>query len=316
MQKNQSKIFIGIDVSKDTLDVWDNSSKKHKIFLNSSAGIRKIIKSFPDPSKCQVILEATGIYHRLAHSDLEKAGFCVSVVNPYRSRKFADALGQLSKTDKIDAQILAIYGEQLNPRITSFPTPVVQNLKEHILMRRQLIEAKKKAEVQAKYFVSEELNEISKNLICLLEQKIKEIDIKTKNIISSNSDLAKKFDIMNSVKGVGPVLSASLLADMQELGKVSGKQASSLCGVAPFNRDSGSMRGKRTIKGGRHFVRNILYMSAQSAVRYNKEMKETYERLLQKGKAKKVAIVAVMRKLIVLINCLLKENRLWTEEVS
>jgi len=133
-------------------------------------------------------------------------------------------------------------------------------------------------------------------------------------VISSCSDAQRKLEIMTSIKGVGIILSATLIADMQELGTIEGKQASSLCGVAPFNWDSGRMRGKRKIKGGRHYVRNMLYMAAQSAVRYNEDMRVVYERLVKKGKAKKIALVAVMRKLIVLINCLIKENRLWEEK--
>jgi transposase len=316
MQTNQSKIHIGIDVSKDTLDVWDSVSKKHKVFRNSPAGITEIIKDFPDVKRCQVNLEATGIYHRLIHRELHSKGFFVSVVNPYRARKFSDALGMLSKTDKIDSKVLAIYGQRIKPKETPFPKTEIESLKEHVLMRRQLIEARKKATLQSKNFVSPELNKMTKDLIVFLNKKIKEIDLKIQSIIASHKELAEKFEIMNSVKGVGPVLSAILLADMQELGKVNGKQASSLCGVAPFNRDSGLMRGKRTIKGGRYFVRSALYMSAQSAVRYNQEMKKTYKRLVSKGKAKKLAIVAVMRKIIVLINCLLKENRLWIQKIS
>jgi len=316
MIKNKTKTFIGIDVSKSTLDVWSTHSKKHQIFGNSNAGLKKMMKNFPSLQDCIITIEATGVYHRLAHSTLSKAGFDVSVVNPYRSRKFADALGILAKTDKVDAQLLATYGQRLMPPTTPAPSPEIEKLKEFILMRRQLVEAKKTTVIQSKNICSTKLKTLSDEHISLLEAQIKAVDLEINTVISSCPNAKRKFEIMTSVKGVGTVLSTTLIADMQELGTLEGKQASSLCGVAPFNWDSGRMRGKRMIKGGRYHVRNMLYMAAQSAVRHNEDMKAVYERLVIKGKAKKIALVAVMRKMIVLLNCLIKTNRLWEEKCA
>lgn len=314
MPNQKKKTFIGIDVSKSTLDIWDTTSKKHQNVGNSLAGLKKITQYFATPQNCFIVIEATGIYHKLAHKTLSKAGFHVSVVNPHRSRQFAGALGQLAKTDKVDACLLASYGEHFLPPHTPLPSAEIELLKELVLKRRQLIEAKKTAVIQSKETSTKILKSLSTKFIDFVKKQIKEIDLAIKTARSSCEKNQRKFEIMMSIKGVGEVLATTLLADMQELGgEINAKKISSLCGLAPFNRDSGMMRGKRTIKGGRQAVRNALYMASLTAARYNKDMKSIYKRLVEKGKAKKVALVAVMRKLIILINCLIKEDRLWTE---
>ena len=314
MKDSKNTTFIGIDVSKDTLDIWDLTKKQHKTFSNSESGLKKIIKDFPFPASSFVVLEATGRFHNLSHETLCEAGFTVSVVNPLRSRHFASALGKLAKTDKVDAQILATYGERFLPPPTPLPSPEIKHLKELVLKRRQLVEAKKTANIQSKDTHFKDIKELSIKHIYFLKKQIDEIEGAIKTLISIHKDLKKQFDIMISVKGVGDVLASTLLADLHEIGSVDAKEIGSLCGVVPFNRDSGLMRGKRTIKGGRQSVRNALYMAALSAVRYNKDMKAVYERLVKKGKAKKVALVAVMRKLVILINCLIKDGRVWEEK--
>lgn len=316
MQNKKKNTIIGIDVSKATLDIWDTQSHHHKTFDNSCDGLKKLMKSFSDPSTCTIILEATGVYHRLSHKMLVHAGFSVSVVNPYRSRKFADILGKLAKTDKVDSKVLATYGQCMDLPITPLPSDQIETLKEFVLKRRQLVELKKTVKIQSQDICSANLKEMSSQHEHFLKAQIQDISLKIEGLISSCPSLKNKFDIMKSIKGVGPILAATLLADMQELGNIDGKQASSLCGVAPFNWDSGVMRGKRMIKGGRHNIRTVLYMSALTASRCNKDMKNIYDRLVKKGKAKKVALVAVMRKMIVLINALLRENRPWLENMT
>lgn len=313
MKNHNKTTFIGIDVSKEALDIWDTESQKHQTVDNSLSGIKKIIKRFSSPENCFLVIEATGVYQKLAHRTLAEAGFYVSVVNPYRSRKFADILGKLAKTDKVDAKLLAIYGQRLLPEETSLPSSEIEEIQELVLMRRQLVEARKVIVTQAKNLSGEKLKKISLDYISFLESQIESINEEINRGIPLNKEVKRKFEIMTSVKGVGPIVSATLLADMQELGTIEGKQASSLCGVAPFNWDSGMMRGKRKIKGGRQHARNMLYMAAHSAVRHNEEMRSVYKRLVNKGKAKKIALVAVMRKMIVLINCLIKEDRIWQE---
>jgi transposase len=314
MKNNENTTFIGIDVSKATLDIWDLTSKQHKTFSNSVSGLKKIIKYFPSPSSSFVVLEATGRFHNLSHETLCQAGFTVSVVNPLRSRHFASALGKLAKTDKVDSQILATYGELFLPPPTPLPSTEIKHLKELVLKRRQLVESKKTATIQSKDSCFKDIKELSTKHINFLKKQIDAIEDAIKTLISTHKDIKKQFDIMTSVKGVGDVLATTLLADLQELGSVDAKEIGSLCGVVPFNRDSGMMRGKRMIKGGRQAVRNTLYMAALTAVRYNEDMKNVYERLVKKGKAKKIALVAVMRKLVILINCLVKEGRVWEEK--
>jgi len=316
METGKKKTFIGIDVSKFNLDIWDTNSQKSRSIPNSKSGVEKLITNFQEPSSCLVVIEATGVYHRRAHQMFEASGFEVCVVNPYRSRKFADALGKLAKTDKIDAETLAIYGQRLTPPVTRASSRFLHRLKELTLKRRQLVEAKKIQTVQSKDTICELVRDMNIKHICFLDEQIKCIDIEIKSAIKSSSETSRKYDIMKSIKGVGDVLAATLLADMPELGTVSGKQASSLCGLVPFNCDSGTMRGKRKIKGGRFFVRNILYMAIQSTVRFNNDIRIFYERLIKDGKAKKIALVGAMRKLIILINRLIIENRLWEEKIS
>lgn len=315
MHTQKKKIFIGIDVSKGTLDLWDTQSQKHKQAPNSKAGLRKLITAFPDPQSCFVVIEATGIYHRLAHSFLEEQGFKVCVLNPYRSRKFADALGKLAKTDKVDAHVLALYGQRLDPLPTPAPSKKLSHLKELSLKRRQLVEIRKTHFTQSKDEIYKLVKDLSHESITLLDKQIKVLDQEIRFVIRSCQSLARKYEIMKSVKGVGDVLATTLLCDMPELGKVGGKQASSLSGVVPFNCDSGTMRGKRRIKGGRFYVRAMLYMGSQSAVRFNDDIRGFYDRLVEAGKPKKLALVGAMRKLIVLINRLITENRLWRKKI-
>ena len=226
MQKNEKKTFIGIDVSKATLDIWDTTSKTHKTLNNSLAGLKKIIQHLPSHKECLIILEATGTYHKLAHEVMSKAGFSVSIINPQRSRQFAGALGQLAKTDKVDAQILAAYGESFSPQKTPLPSLEIEVLKELVLKRRQLIEAKKTAVIQSKDTRIKTLKTLSSRFIRFVEKQIEEVNLKIKNARSSCKESQRKFDIMTSIKGVGEVLATTLLADMQELGNIGAKQIS------------------------------------------------------------------------------------------
>jgi len=316
MTISKKKAFIGIDVSKASLDVWDSQSQKHLTVENSKAGLQKLIKALPNPSESTIVIEATGVYHRLAHIALTQAGFPVSVINPYRSRKFADALGMLAKTDKVDAKVLALYGERIVPKTSLPPSEEVAQLKELVQARRQLVEAKKSALNQAKNTELQCLEDLSCEHIALLERQIEAVEAEARKVIQSCPKLTRKAEIMASVKGVGPVLTATLLSDMEELGQLEAREVGSLCGVVPFNRDSGSFRGKRQIKGGRFYVRSMLYMAAQSARRHNGDLRIVYDRLVGKGKPKKVALVAVMRKLAILINRLIMENRTWEEKYT
>lgn len=307
---NISKDYIGIDVSKATLDVFISSLKKHMVFQNTLAGITSLSKKCKKLTNPEFVLEATGGYEKLVVHTLMNLNFPVSVINPRRVRDFGKALGKLAKTDKIDAEIIAFFGETFKPEAQKMLSEKQQSLSENSHRRRQLID-----------MLTMERNRLDKatkttkksieTIIKALEKELKAIDASQNKSIQEDSELTEKSALLKTVKGVGPVVSASLLSDLPELGTLTSKQITALVGLAPYNRDSGALRGKRSIWGGRSYVRCICYMATLVAIRYNPQIKPFYERLVAAGKKKKVAMVACMHKLIIIMNAMLKNKQPW-----
>lgn len=310
MSINPEKCYIGVDVSKPILDLYILPSNKYMQFTNDLKGIAKLIKKLAGMPVALVVMEATGGYEKpLAHS-LQKAGFSVSVVNPRTVRDFAKALNQLAKTDKIDAQVIALFGQKLEPRPNAIQSEALEKISELTSRRIQL---KKMINME-----SNRLDKVSKDLVNLIQEHIEfmktqlvKLNAVIEEMMSITPEFAQKNAIIRTMKGVGPITASGLIASLPELGAIGHKQISALAGVAPINRDSGSLRGKRIPWGGRSEVRTTLFMATLVAVRHNPQLKKFYNHLLEKGKTKMVALTACMHKMLIILNAMVKNNQAW-----
>lgn len=305
------KCYIGIDVSKAILDVFVLPLSKHFQFKNDLKGIQKLagkfLKLFP---KAIIVMEATGGYEKPLAQSLTKSEFPVSVVNPRQIRDFARALGKLAKTDNIDAHVIAIFAEKMQPKANVVCDKNQQILSENNARRRQLVDMI----TMEKNRLDKASNSQEKSIKRVLKTLEKELEVVNKSqelAIQKDPRYAQKNKLLQSIKGIGPVVAAGIISDLPELGCVTAKEIAALAGVAPYNRDSGNLRGKRAIWGGRASVRCILYMATLVATRYNAQIKAFYQRLCNAGKLKKVAIIACMRKLLIIMNAMIKNNQTW-----
>jgi len=307
-----SKLYVGIDICKEYLDVFITNNN-YKRFNNNKEGHKLLNKFLNKFIPELIVMEATGNLHKAVWRSLYNNGFKVFIVNPRRSRLFAGSTGCLAKTDKVDAKILAKFGEVLNPNATSIPSALEENLQEILTSRIQITNEITKVNNMISSHSNKQVISLFKKQICLFKKQIIDIDEKLLELIEDNEELNNKYKILLSIKGIGKLNAIMLISYLPELGNCSSKEISSLVGVVPFNKDSGNTNGKRTISGGRKCIRNMLYMGAVSAKSYNRDMKLFYERLIQKGKPSKVALTAVIRKMIIVANTLIKENRVWRE---
>lgn len=307
-----SAVYVGIDVCKAWLDVHLHPTGQSFRVSNSKDGIGSLCKELAGAKVALAVVEATGKLHRLAHLMLSTAGYPVAVVNPLRSRKFAEALGQLAKTDKIDARLLALYGACLSPKATPVPARTLAELQE-LVLARQAAKADETA-LKNRHTAAESkvLRRVLQRQLNACAQAIEALDAAIEVLLESDAALKRRYGILTSIKGVGPVVAATLAACLSELGLLPAQKIAALAGVAPFNDDSGDGRGLRRIKGGRAHVRTALYMAAVSAARCNPDLKAFYSRLRAAGKEAKLALTAVMRKLAALANTLIREDRHWT----
>lgn len=304
-------IYVGIDVCKAWLDVYLHPIGRSFRVANSREGLKRLKRVLAEHRVALIVMEATGKYHREAHRSLHASGFVVAVVNPLRARLFAEATGTLAKTDRIDARILAILAESLAPKAKP-PTP--ESLEE----LQELVRARQAAVADLTALTNQQgesktaiLKRELARRIKVTEASIARLEAEIERRIEGDPALARRYLILRSIKGVGPVAAASLLVGLAELGVCSGKQAALLAGLAPVACDSGEKRGERRIRGGRSHVRAAIYMAAVAAARANPDLKAFYRRLRDNGKLFKVAITAVMRKLVVLANTLIRQDRLW-----
>jgi transposase len=308
----ETAVYAGIDVCKAWLDVYLHPTGRRFRVANSKEGCKQLRLKLSDFPVALIVVEATGKLHRLCHRMLSAAGFAVAVVNPYRSRKLADALGELAKTDAIDARMLAIYGAAIGPAATPVPAKALAELQE-LVLARQAAKADETA-LKNRHSAAESpaLKRLLKTQLTAQTRLIEGLDEAIGQLLAKDAGLKRRYEILASIKGIGPVTAVTLAACLSELGVLSGGQIAVLCGVAPLNCDSGEMRGQRRIKGGRAHVRSALYMAAVTAIRCNPDLKAFNGRLRAAGKAAKVALTAVMRKLVVLANTLIREDRHWT----
>lgn len=308
---NQGTVVAGIDVSKHHLDVSIVPSRDHRQFSNDAGGRQDLCAWLTEAQVANVVMEATGRYHREAHRLLYEAGLEVAIVNPLRARRFAQATGQLGKTDKVDAGMLAELGQALAPKSVAPPPESRQKLTDLARARALLVKARVALALAHDQFDTAAAAALQ-GVVDSLDTEIDGLDAKISNTIEVDAELAHREKILRSIPGIGKVTATLLCAEMPELGSLHRREAAALVGVAPFPDDSGKWAGLRRIKGGRTAVRNVLYMAAMVAVKYNPDMKKFYEHLkVHKGKKHKVAVVAVMRKMIILANVLLREDRMW-----
>jgi transposase len=302
-------IFVGVDISKAQLDIAIRPGGRFAV-AHDNAGVAQLLKQLRAVTPTLVVLEASGGMELPLTSALALAGWPVVVVNPRQVRDFAKATGQLAKTDAIDAEVLAQFAEAIRPEPRPLPDEQTQALAALVGRRHQLIEmltAEKNRLASARHAIRKNL----RAHIAWLERALHRADTDLAEAIRQSPIWREKDDLLRSVPGIGPVATSTLLATLPELGTLTQKQIAALVGVAPLNRDSGTLRGRRTCWGGRAQVRAVLYMAALAATRFNPVMRAFYRRLCTAGKAKKVALVACMRKLLIILNAMMKHRTPW-----
>jgi transposase len=307
-------LIVGVDVSKAALDCFFLSDQRPLAVDNSPSGRKKLLEQLPEREQTLVVLEATGGYEQPLVADLCTAGYRVAVVNPRQVRDFAKALGILAKTDRIDARVLALFGKQLEPRSCPEPTKKLGELEQMVSRRRQLLTLRTEESNHKEHTTAKAALKSIQKVIGLLDQQIKAIEAEITKLIQSDDDWRAKAELLESTPGLGPVTAATLLAELPELGKLNRAQIAALVGVAPFNRDSGSFRGTRSIRGGRASVRCVLYMATLAALRCNATIRAFAHQLRERGKPFKVVLTACMRKMIVILNTMVKNNTPWSSE--
>jgi transposase len=307
---------VGIDVAKASLEVHLLSSGQTHSLPNDSHGHQELRKQLPDPASCLIVLEATGGFERKLVAFLIDAGYHVAVINPKRARHFARALGLAAKTDRIDAQVLALFAEKFQPPPALKTSEKQAEIQQLVARRRQLIDLRTQESNRLEITTAKTAKASIRAILKTLERQINTIETAIQDLVQSDDDWRRKGELVQSVKGLGQVTATTLVADVPELGKLNRQQISSLIGLAPFNRDSGKLKGKRSIGGGRKSVRSVLYMAALAAKRSNPVIRAFAERLTQRGKPFKVVLTACMRKLLVIVNAVVKSGQPWNPRVA
>ena len=312
MKTNQSALHIGVDVGKQQLDFFCHESGQYFTVDNDAAGIREALKQWSPATIKRLVVEATGRYEQALVRACQRRDIPVVIAQPIAVRRFAGALGVLAKTDKLDSRIIAQYAAMMQPSVRKLPDDRTRKLKDLCVRRKQVIGMltmeKNRLQIMPAFLRAE----IRRSITSLKRQQVR-LDEHIIKLSEQVETWRQRRQIVESMPGVGVTLSTTLLSDLQELGSLNKKQIAALVGVAPMNRDSGRMRGKRRIRGGRAQVRTVLFMATLCAIQHNPVIKAFYQRLVGNGKHKKVAIVACMRKMIVLLNAMIRDETCWGE---
>ena len=306
-----TRVYVGIDVCKAWLDVHVHPLGQAFRVPNTRDGLKQLKRRLANVDVALIVMEATAKFHREAHRNLHASGFVVAVVNPLRSRLFAEAVGQLAKTDTVDARMLALLAAMLEPKAKAPPPEALEELQEIVRGREAFVAQRTALLNQLGAAKTACLKQAIRRQLKTVEGTIERLETEIERIIEADPALARRFAILTSIPGLGKIAAVTLLANFAELGSCTAKQAAMIAGLAPIACDSGEMKGERRIKGGRAGLRTGLYMAALAAARFNADLKRFYARLVANGKKPKVALTAVMRKLIALANTLIREDRLW-----
>jgi len=305
-------IHVGIDVCKAWLDIYLHPVGLRFRLANDDGGLKRLKRELGGFRVVRIVMEATAKYHRLASRSLHDSGFCVAVVNPARARFYASALGTLAKTDAIDARVLALFGEAIDPRATTPRPQALEDLQELVGARQSAVADRTALANQLGAAATAFLRAEMKRRIGALERHIERLETQIAKLIEADPAVARRVEILESIPGVGRATATAMAVGLAEMGACANKKIALLAGLAPVACDSGDSVGQRHIKGGRGHVRSAIYMAAVTAARCNRDLKTFHDRLVANGKKAKVALTAVMRKLVSLANTLITENRLWT----
>lgn len=305
--------IIGIDISKDRLDAFRLSDRQHNAFGNDKAGFKALLKWLGSAEGLRIVYEPTGPYHRGMEAALADVGHALVKVNPRQARRFAEATGTQAKTDRVDAMLLARMGLALDLPPRPVRGELMNELRELHVARLALIKDRTATGNRADTATIGLIRRQAKARLAIIEKQLAEVDEAITARIADDPDLAERLGILTSIPGIGAVTACMLLIEMPELGTLEPKQAASLAGLAPFTRRSGKWKGKEMIRGGRASLRAAIFMPTLVAIRFNADLKRKYQQLIDGGKAPKLAITAVMRKLILLANALLRDGRKWAD---
>jgi transposase len=308
--------FVGIDVAKKSLDVHLLPKGTSGRFPHDAAGRKALQALLPPQGTCLIVVEATGGYERQLVAELLDAGHQVAVVNPRQVRDFAKALGILAKTDRLDASVLARFAQDVRPRRLGRAPEKQEELEQLVVRRRQLVNLRTAEKNRMETITSRLVRKSLQQTIDHLNKQIKRVESEILSLVQSHDEWNDKAKLLQSVPGIGPVASITLVAEVPELGQLNRQQIAALVGVAPFNRDSGQFRGQRTIWGGRASARHLLYMAALSARRFNPVIRAFADRLAARGKKTQAILTACMRKLLVILNTMIKNNTHWNPQIS
>jgi transposase len=303
---------VGVDISKDTLDVYLHPQGEARRFLNTPKGLACLLSWLKDRALERIVYEPTGAYHHAFERRLAEAGLPLVKINPRQARRFAEAIGAHAKTDIVDAAMLARLGAMLQPPIRPALSQALDDMKELHIARGALIKDRVAAQNRGLIRRSALLKRQAADRLRQIERQIAAIDAELMRRLKAEPALKARFDILVSIPSIGETTAMAILIEMPELGHIEHKCVASLAGLAPMARDSGQRSGKRSIRGGRSHLRQALYMPALVAIRFNADLKAKYQTLIAAGKPAKVAITAIMRKLLILANALLRDGRTWT----
>ena len=304
-------VFVGIDVAKAHLDVAIEGDKACATFDNTAAGHTSLLEHLRGQTIERVVLEASGGYERSVVAVMLAKGWPVVVANPRQVRDFARAIGQLAKTDTIDARVLARFAKVIEPEVRTLPDEKSVELQEKLARRDQLVQMRTAENNRLKQAISKAVEKSIQAMLDAIDEQLRSVDDDIDRLIRSSPAWQAKVDLLKGVPGVGEQTARCLVAQLPELGSCSRQKIAALVGVAPINRDSGTMRGRRTTFGGRANVRRMLYMATLVATRHNPVIRAYYQRLVAAGKRKMVALVAAMRKLLVILNAMLRDQKTW-----
>lgn len=303
-------INVGVDTGKTQLDVYIRPLDIYFNVTNDEKGIKQAVRTIAKYHPERIVIEATGRLEMPFILACEKANLPYVIANPLHIKKFSGALGNKAKNDRLDAALIAHYAEAIKPKLTQLKSENIRLMSDLVTRRNQLL-SMQTMEKNRHQILPQSLASSIKPILTALKNQIAKVENRIEKLIETCPDYQAKNEILQSVPGIGKIAAASLISNVPELGYITNKQAASLIGVAPITRESGSFKGKRMIKGGRMQVRTVLYMAMMSAMQCNPVFKETYQRLLAAGKPKKVALIACVRKMVVILNSMLRDGCMW-----